>query len=127
MKHLEVKGRDLYLDGEKVGNLKGYKIPRSGEKNGVAELGLVINVSMTDSNDLKEKEEKAMNYRKVDETIEVLCDCVQERIEDEKERKQEKPEDLINALAQLLSARAQMRAAEKGYREVVYINENKKY
>lgn len=127
MKHLEVKGRDLYLDGEKVGNLKGYKITRSGEKNGVAELGLVINVSMTDSNDLKEKEEKAMNYRKVDETIEVLCDCVQERIEDEKERKQEKPEDLINALAQLLSARAQMRAAEKGYREVVYINENKKY
>ena len=127
MKHLEVKGRDLYLDGEKVENLKGYKITRSGEKNGVAELGLVINVSMTDSNDLKEKEEKAMNYRKVDETIEVLCDCVQERIEDEKERKQEKPEDLINALAQLLSARAQMRAAEKGYREVVYINENKKY
>ena len=127
MNHFEVKGRDLYLDGEKVGNLKGYKITRSGEKNGVAELGLVINVSMTDSNDLKEKEEKAMNYRKVDETIEVLCDCVQERIEDEKERKQEKPEDLINALAQLLSARAQMRAAEKGYREVVYINENKKY
>lgn len=44
--------------------------------------------------------------KKVDETIEAICDCIQTQIQDEKKMSQTKPEELICALAKLIEARA---------------------
>lgn len=52
MKRLTIKSGDLFLDGEKIENLKFYKISSSTEKMGVAELEIVIDVSI--SSDLTE-------------------------------------------------------------------------
>lgn len=44
MKELTMKKGDLYLDGEKIENLKSYNISSSPKENGIAELEIVIDV-----------------------------------------------------------------------------------
>lgn len=48
MKKLTMNDGGLYLDGEKVENLKSYKISSSAKERGIAELEMVIDVT-TDS------------------------------------------------------------------------------
>ncbi len=45
MKHLTIKNGELFLDGEKIENLKAYRISSSAKELGVAELEIVIDVS----------------------------------------------------------------------------------
>lgn len=49
MKHLTMKDGKLFLDGEKVENLKSYRISSSAsiKGKGVAELEIVIDVATT--------------------------------------------------------------------------------
>lgn len=44
MKRLTFENGELFLDGEKIENLKSYKISSSTKENGVAELEIVIDV-----------------------------------------------------------------------------------
>ena len=44
MKHLTMKDGELFLDGEKVDNLKSYKISSPTKEKGFAELEIVIDV-----------------------------------------------------------------------------------
>lgn len=44
MKELTMKNGDLYLDGEKIENLKSYNISSFAKKDGIAELEIVIDV-----------------------------------------------------------------------------------
>lgn len=44
MKELTMKNGDLYLDGEKIENLKSYNISSFAKENGIAELEVVIDV-----------------------------------------------------------------------------------
>ena len=55
MKHLAIENGNLFLDGEKIENLKSYKISSSVEKQGIAELEIVIDVS-TSSVSLESKQ-----------------------------------------------------------------------
>ena len=48
MKSLTVKDGNVYLDGEKVECLKEFKIVSSAKDNGVAELTIVMDVSLVD-------------------------------------------------------------------------------
>lgn len=45
MKRLTMENGEIYLDGEKVENLKSYKISSSAKEKGIAELEIVIDVS----------------------------------------------------------------------------------
>lgn len=45
MKHLTMKNGELFLDEEKIENLKSYKIVSSATNIGVAELTVCIDVS----------------------------------------------------------------------------------
>ncbi|WP_153921350.1 hypothetical protein [Faecalicatena contorta] len=45
MKHLVMKDGELFLDGEKIENLKSYKISSSAEEKEIAELEIVIDVT----------------------------------------------------------------------------------
>lgn len=44
MKRLVMEDGELYLDGEKIENLKSYKISSSAKEKGIAELEIVIDV-----------------------------------------------------------------------------------
>lgn len=46
MKKLTMENGELYLDGKKIENLKSYKISSSAEEIGVAELEVVIDVTV---------------------------------------------------------------------------------
>lgn len=46
MKRLTMENGEIYLDGEKVENLKFYKISSSAKEKGIAELEIVIDVSI---------------------------------------------------------------------------------
>ena len=43
-KRLTMENGELFLDGEKIENLKSYKISRSAKEKGLAELEIVIDV-----------------------------------------------------------------------------------
>lgn len=45
MKHLTIKNGELFLDEEKIENLKSYKIVSSATSAGIAELTVCIDVS----------------------------------------------------------------------------------
>ena len=44
IKELTMKNGELYLDGEKIENLRSYNISSSAKENGIAELEIVIDV-----------------------------------------------------------------------------------
>ena len=46
MKKLTMENGEIYLDGEKVENLKSYKVSSSAKEKGIAELEIVIDVSI---------------------------------------------------------------------------------
>lgn len=43
-KRLTMENGELFLDGEKIENLKSYKITSSAKEKGIAELEIVIDV-----------------------------------------------------------------------------------
>ena len=43
-KRLTIENCELFLDGEKIENLKSYKITSSAKEKGIAELEIVIDV-----------------------------------------------------------------------------------
>lgn len=52
MKCLTVENGSLFLDGERIENLKSYKISSSAEEKGIAELEVVIDVKVSDQAEL---------------------------------------------------------------------------